>query len=56
MQFESLQAFIEMGTHGPYVWAAFGAWFLVVGGLVVQSRLGRKKCYRDIQRYLEETE
>lgn len=56
MQFDSFQAFIDMGGHGPFVWAAFGVWFLVVGGLLGQSRLARKHCERDIQRYLEEVD
>lgn len=56
MQFESFQAFVEMGGHGPYVWAAFGVWFAVVAGLIGQSLVARKKCQRDIQRYLEEVD
>jgi heme exporter protein D len=56
MQFDSLQSFVEMGGHGPYVWAAFGVWLIVVGGLCWQTVLARKQCQREIQRYLEEVD
>lgn len=30
MHFETLADFIAMGTHGPYVWSAYGLTLLVV--------------------------
>ncbi|XOV89903.1 MAG: heme exporter protein CcmD [Pseudomonadota bacterium] len=30
MKFDSLAAFIEMGGHGPYVWAAYAIALLVI--------------------------
>lgn len=30
MYFESFSAFVQMGTHGPYVWSAYGISVLLV--------------------------
>ncbi len=34
-QFSSLEAFLAMGGHAPYVWGAWGLSTLVIGLLVV---------------------
>lgn len=34
-QFSSLEAFLAMGGHAPYVWGAWGLTALVIGLLVV---------------------
>ncbi|RUO56179.1 MULTISPECIES: heme exporter protein CcmD [Pseudidiomarina] len=47
MQFESWQAFIEMGGYGFYVWLAFGVSFLAMGLLVVQGLRARSKLERE---------
>lgn len=31
MYFDSFSAFLQMGTHGPYVWSAYGIFALLVG-------------------------
>ncbi|RMA81297.1 heme exporter protein CcmD [Umboniibacter marinipuniceus] len=36
MYFESWQAFISMGGHGPFVWAAYGITFLTLLFLIWQ--------------------
>lgn len=35
MYFESLTAFFQMGSHGPYVWSAYG-----ISALLVVVNLG----------------
>ena len=47
MQFDSWQAFIEMGGYGLYVWLAFGICFLALGVLVVQGLRARTKLQRE---------
>lgn len=47
MQFESWQAFIEMGGYGFYVWLAFGVSFLALGVLVVQGMRARRQLQRE---------
>jgi len=34
-QFDSMQAFISMGGHGPYIWTCFAFVFLVWGYLAL---------------------
>lgn len=38
MQFDSFTDFLVMGGHGPYVWAAYLAFFAVVLGSVLAAR------------------
>lgn len=47
MQFDSWQAFIEMGGYGFYVWLAFGVSFLAMSVLVVQGLRARSKLQRE---------
>lgn len=44
-QFGSLQEFLFMEGHGPYVWAAYIITLIGVGGLALNIRLARKKFY-----------
>ena len=42
MYFESFAAFLQMGTHGPYVWSAYGiSALLVVANLWLAYRRQR---------------
>jgi len=34
-QFDSLQAFFEMGTHGPYIWGCYALVFVVWSYLAI---------------------
>ncbi len=43
MQFDSLQALIEMGGHGHFVWMAYGITFAVAIGLSAQPMLKRRR-------------
>lgn len=38
MQFDSLSAFIAMGSHGPYVWTCYGVSALVMGLCIMAPR------------------
>lgn len=42
-QFDSLQAFMDMGGHGPYVWACYGLTFAAVLFLIVEPRIQKKR-------------
>ena len=47
MAFDSLAAFLAMGTHGPYVWSAYGVTFLIVLWNMLQPRLVRRRLFRE---------
>ena len=38
MEFESFQAFLQMGKHGPYVWSSFGIALAIFIGLEWDNR------------------
>jgi heme exporter protein D len=43
MYFDSFSAFLQMGTHGPYVWSAYGiSLLLVASNLWLAWRRGRQ--------------
>ena len=43
MQFESFQALMAMGGHGPYVWSSYAAFVLVITALVVVTVFQRRR-------------
>ena len=43
MQFDSLQALIEMGGHGRFVWMAYGITFAVAIGLIASPMMKRRR-------------
>lgn len=45
MQFESFDAFLEMGGYGTYVWMAFGLSFLALLLLVVLTMTDKRKLF-----------
>ncbi|RUO61846.1 heme exporter protein CcmD [Pseudidiomarina insulisalsae] len=47
MQFDSWQAFINMGGYGFYVWLAFGVSFLALALVVVQGLQARRKLQQE---------
>lgn len=49
MQFDSLQAFIEMGGHGVYVWAAYSVAAIVIIGLSIQPGMKRRAVLKAIK-------
>ncbi|RTQ98579.1 heme exporter protein CcmD [Halomonas nitroreducens] len=50
MAFESLTAFLAMGGHGPYVWAAYGATVVLLLGVTLHARAERRRVLRDLRR------
>ena len=58
MSFNSLEEFIAMGTHGPFVWSSYGVAILVIGGLFLSMHRERQKVLAELRRKLrkEETE
>jgi len=43
MYFESIEALIAMGGHGPYVWSAYSITLVVLVGLVVAPLRRRRQ-------------
>ncbi len=48
MQFDSLEAFFNMGGYALYVWLSFGVTFLSMLVLAVQSRLEGKHLFKQV--------
>ena len=46
-QFDSLEAFIAMNGHGPFVWAAYAITLSVVGFLIVHPILQKRKFLKE---------
>ncbi|MDX1458300.1 MAG: heme exporter protein CcmD [Marinobacter sp.] len=53
MAFDSFSAFLAMEGHGPYVWTCYGAFVLILTGLVMWSRGRRKAVIREQHRLLK---
>jgi len=49
-QFESIQEFIQMGGHGPYVWSAYVISLSVLIWLIVSPIRRKSKLLKDIAR------
>lgn len=49
-QFESIQEFIQMGGHGPYVWSAYVISLSVLIWLIVSPLRRKTKLLKDIAR------
>jgi heme exporter protein D len=49
LQFDSLNEFVAMGGHGLYVWLAYGATLLVLGGYVLSLRRARTQRVRELK-------
>ena len=50
MAFDSLDAFLNMGGHGPYVWTCYFVFFALSIVLVFWSRRQRESALRGIVR------
>lgn len=54
MYFDSFAEFLRMGTHGPYVWSAYGISLLLIAANVFfslrQARLVREQIRQQIRR------
>ena len=55
MQFASLQAFLAMGGHAPYVWTAYGVTLVVILYILCAPLLAQRRFVREErQRLLRE--
>ncbi|MFP4138326.1 MAG: heme exporter protein CcmD [Halomonas sp.] len=50
MAFDSFNAFIAMGGHAPYVWAAWMATAALLIGTVLHARAERRRLLRGLKR------
>lgn len=50
IQFSNVADFLAMGTHGFYVWSAYGITAVIVVGNVVSPMLRRRALISDIRR------
>ena len=55
MQFESLEAFIRMGTHGPFVWSAYGISMLLLLSNLWLAVRGHRRVREQLARRLEDS-
>jgi heme exporter protein D len=56
MSFASFAEFIAMGTHGPYVWAAYGISLAIIGLNVALPLLARRRYLQDEARRMRREE
>ena len=56
MSFDSFADFIAMGTHGPYVWSAYGLTALVVALNIIAPLKQRKKVLAQIRQKMRREE
>lgn len=52
MSFASFSEFLAMGTHGPYVWSAYGISLVILALNVVLPILARRRYLQDEARRL----
>jgi len=48
-QFSSLTEFLQMGTHGFYVWSAYGVSLLIIGANVVLPLLKKRSLINQLR-------
>jgi len=55
-QFESIQALIDMGGHGLYVWLSYGIGLAVIVYNVVSANTANKKAEERAKKYIRRQE
>ena len=55
-QFESIQALIDMGGHGLYVWLSYGIGLAVIAFNVVSANSANKKAEERAKKYIRRQE
>ncbi|MGO1659239.1 MAG: heme exporter protein CcmD [Marinobacter sp.] len=53
MAFDSFSAFITMEGHGPYVWACYAVFFVLLVTMMVWSALAKKAIVESCRRRYE---
>ncbi|MBL0711356.1 MAG: heme exporter protein CcmD [Colwellia sp.] len=56
MQFESFNAFLNMGGYGFYVWLSFGVSAALLLALIFSSILGHKQVIKNIAMHQQRTD
>lgn len=51
MQFDSLQAFFQMGGHGLYIWSAYAITTIVLVANLLWPLVARKRMLKQAQRH-----
>lgn len=49
-QFDSFNEFVQMGGHGPYVWASYVISLAVLAWLIVSPLLRKRKLVQEVVR------
>jgi len=52
-QFENFDAFIAMGGHGPYVWAAYGLSLAIMAWLAIAPLRRQRALLADLRQRLQ---
>lgn len=55
MAFDSFASFIAMEGHGPYVWACYGVFFLLMAVLIAWSLRSKRAAVEACRRRFETT-
>ncbi len=55
-QFESLQALIEMGGHGLYVWLSYGIGAAVIAYNVISANMAKKNAEMRAKKFIRRQE
>ncbi|MCC2614792.1 heme exporter protein CcmD [Aestuariibacter halophilus] len=56
MQFDSWQAFVDMGGYGFFVWLSFGVTALAMLGSIVESRVARRRLIKALHEEVKRQE
>ena len=52
-QFEDFEAFIAMGGHGPYVWAAYGLSLAIMAWLAIAPLRRQRALLADLRQRMQ---
>ncbi|MDN6318758.1 MAG: heme exporter protein CcmD [Marinobacter sp.] len=53
MAFDSFSAFIAMDGHGPYVWACYAVFFVLLAVMMIGSAMAKKSVVESCRRGYE---
>jgi heme exporter protein D len=53
MEFTSVADFFAMGGYGLYVWLAFGATFISLGWIILDTRWKRAKIFKQVRNNID---
>jgi heme exporter protein D len=53
MYFDSFEAFLQMGKHGPYVWSAYAISFVLILTEVIRAWRRQQTAKKDVLRLIK---